>query len=227
VQKFAAKLPGTPPRHCKDLAIIKKRTLISESLLCLTMILLSNTAMAKIPILKGIGGDFALQSSKGYDVSLSDYQDKVVMLFFGYTNCPDICPTTIAHISQMIKTLTPEQRKRVQVLFISIDTDYDAPEYPNKYLEYFDTSFIGLVDEREKIDHVAKLYHAEYSKLANEKVTTEFKKLSVDDEQQEEKGYLYSHSAKIFVIDTQSRVRGFFYVGTPINDMKEQVTSLF
>ncbi|AFP29949.1 Putative copper-binding protein [Marinobacter sp. BSs20148] len=116
-----------------------------------------------------------MQSSKGYDVSLSDYQDKVVMLFFGYTNCPDICPTTIAHISQMIKTLTPEQRKRVQFLFISIDTDYDTPEHLNKYLEYFDPSFIGLVDEREKIDHAAKLYHAEYSKLANEKVTKEFK----------------------------------------------------
>jgi len=109
---------------------MKNRTLISASLLCLTMILLSNTAMAKMPILKGIGGDFTLQSSKGYEVSLSDYQDKVVMLFFGYTNCPDICPTTIAHISQMIKTLTPEQRKRVQVLFISIDTDYDTPPLP-------------------------------------------------------------------------------------------------
>jgi len=105
--------------------------------------------------------------------------------------------------------------------------NHRTPEHLNKYLEYFDPSFIGLVDEREKIDHVAKLYHAEYSKLANEKVTTEFKKLSVDDEQQEEKGYLYSHSAKIFIIDTQSRVRGFFYVGTPVNDMKEQVTSLF
>ena len=199
---------------------------ISAAILCLMTIFFSNAAMAQMPILKGIGGDFTLNSSKGVEVSLSDYQDKVVMLFFGYTNCPDICPTTIAHISQMVKRLTPEQRKRVQVLFISIDTDYDTPEHLNKYLSYFDPSFIGLVDEKEKIDHVAKLYHAEYSKLANEKVTTEFKKLSVDSEEKEQEGYLYSHSAKIFVIDTKSRVRGFFYVGTPIDDMKDQVISL-
>jgi len=199
---------------------------ISSAILCLMMIFFSNVAMAQMPVLKGIGGDFTLNSSKGVEVSLSDYQDKVVMLFFGYTNCPDICPTTIAHISQMVKRLTPEQRKRVQVLFISIDTDYDTPEHLNKYLSYFDPSFIGLVDEKEKIDHVAKLYHAEYSKLANEKVTTEFKKLSVDSEEKEQEGYLYSHSAKIFFIDTKSRVRGFFYVGTPIDDMKDQVISL-
>jgi protein SCO1/2 len=199
---------------------------ISAAILCLVMIFFSNAAMAQMPVLKGIGGNFTLNSSKGVEVSLSDYQDKVVMLFFGYTNCPDICPTTLAHIRQMLNRLTPEQREKVQVLFISIDTDYDTPEHLNKYLSYFDLNFIGLVDEKEKIDHVAQLYHAGYSKLANEKVTTEFKKLSIDSEDQAQEGYLYSHSAKIFIIDKKSRVRGFFYVGTPIDEMKKQVISL-
>ncbi|MBB1270696.1 SCO family protein [Shewanella sp. SR44-3] len=186
----------------------------------------SSLALAQMPILKGIGGEFSLKSSKGGEVSLSDFKDKVVMLFFGYTNCADICPTTMAHISQMMNKLTPEQRAKVQVLFISIDSDYDTPKHLNKYLAYFDPSFIGLVDEREKIDHVAKLFHADYIKLANDKVTTEYKKLSLDDAQQEQKGYLYSHSAKIFVMDTQNRVRGFFYAGTSIEEMKQQVISL-
>jgi protein SCO1/2 len=203
------------------------RALLSGLKLYLVLALLGSTmAMAQMPILKGIGGDFTLKSSNGGEVSLSDYKDKVVMLFFGYTNCADICPTTMAHIGQMVNKLSPEQRARVQVLFISIDSDYDTPTHLNKYLSYFDPSFIGLVDERQKIDHVAELFHAQYSKLANEKVTTEYKKLSLDDKKQQQKGYLYSHSAKIFVIDTQTRVRGFFYMGTPIEEMKEQIISL-
>lgn len=203
-----------------------KMLLTGLKLYLLLALLGSSFAMAQMPILKGIGGDFSLNSSKGGVVSLSDFKDKVVMMFFGYTNCADICPTTMAHIGQMVNKLTPEQRARVQVLFISIDSEYDTPIHLNKYLSYFDPSFIGLVDEREKIDHVAQLFHAQYSKLANEKVTTEFKKLSLDDEKQQKKGYLYSHSAKIFVIDTQTRVRGFFYMGTPIDEMKEQIVSL-
>ncbi|NMH66440.1 SCO family protein [Shewanella salipaludis] len=201
-------------------------------LLFLLAALLSAPSLANMPILKGIGGDFSLQSSKGGEVRLSDFKDKVVMMFFGYTNCADICPTTMAHISQLVNKLSPEQRARVQVLFISIDSDYDTPTHLNKYLSYFDPSFIGLVDSREKIDEVAALYNADYVKLAEEKVTTEYKKLSLEDKgadgkkAQAQQGYLYSHTAKIFVLDGQSRVRGFFYTGTPLAEMQQQIESL-
>ncbi len=198
------------------------------TLLALIVLSISFTTKASdtMPILKGIGGNFSLQSSRGGEVSLSDFEDKVVMMFFGYTNCADICPTTMAHISQLMNSLQPLQRERVQVLFISIDSDYDTPKHLNKYLSYFDPSFIGLVDSREKIDHVAELYKADYAKLANEKVTTEYKKLSLEDDDKTQKGYLYSHTAKIFVVDGKARVRGFFYTGTPIADMKQQIASL-
>lgn len=214
------------PIRGADLVCGVKAVLSGLKLYVALALLASSLAMAQMPILKGIGGDFTLKSSQGGEVSLSDFKDKVVMLFFGYTNCADICPTTMAHIGQMMNKLTPAQRARVQVLFISIDSEYDTPVHLNKYLSYFDPSFIGLVDEREKIDHVVTLFHAQYSKLANKKVTTEYKKLSLDTDTQQQKGYLYSHSAKIFVIDTQTRVRGFFYAGTSTNDMKEQVISL-
>ncbi|QSX31115.1 SCO family protein [Shewanella cyperi] len=184
-------------------------------------------AFADMPILKGIGGDFSLQSSRGGEVRLSDFKDKVVLMFFGYTNCADICPTTMAHISQLMKQLEPGQREQVQVLFVSIDSDYDTPTHLNKYLSYFDPSFIGLVDSREKIDEVAGLYHADYIKLSDEKVTTEYKKLSLEDKSQPaKKGFLYSHSAKIFVIDGRGRVRGFFYTGTALDEMRSQIASL-
>ncbi|QQX79490.1 SCO family protein [Shewanella sp. KX20019] len=196
--------------------------------LALIFLSISFTAKANdmMPILKGIGGNFSLQSSRGGEVSLSDFEGKVLMMFFGYTNCADICPTTMAHISQLMNSLPPKQREQVQVLFISIDSEYDTPKHLNKYLSYFDPNFIGLVDSRDKIDHVAELYKAEYAKLANEKVTTEYKKLSLEGDDKTQKGYLYSHTAKIFVIDGKARVRGFFYTGTPIADMKQQLISL-
>ncbi|MFV7827586.1 SCO family protein [Shewanella marisflavi] len=189
--------------------------------------MMSSACMANMPILKGIGGDFSLRSSKGGEVRLSDFDDKVVMMFFGYTNCADICPTTMAHISQLMNQLPSETRERIQVLFISIDSDYDTPKHLNRYLSYFDPSFIGLVDEREKIDAVAALFKADYTKLAEERVTTEYKKLSLEDsEASKRQGYLYSHTAKIFVLDGKQRVRGFFYTGTPIDEMRQQLESL-
>lgn len=207
------------------------RVLLAPLALTIGMLLSANS-WAQMPILKGIGGDFSLQSSKGGEVRLSDFKDKVVMMFFGYTNCADICPTTMAHISQLMNKMTEEQRARIQVLFVSIDSDFDTPKHLNKYLSYFDPSFIGLVDSREKIDEVAALYNADYVKLAEEKVTTEYKKLSLEDKGADgkkapaQKGFLYSHSAKIFVLDGQSRVRGFFYTGTPLAEMKSQLETL-
>ncbi len=64
--------------------------------------LASSAALAGMPVLKGIGGDFSMQSSRGDTVSLTDFRGKVVMMFFGYTNCADICPTTMAHVSQLM-----------------------------------------------------------------------------------------------------------------------------
>ncbi|RLV58784.1 SCO family protein [Parashewanella curva] len=198
-----------------------------SSLIAAIALIASISAHAKMPILKGIGGDFTLNSSKGKQVSLSDFRGKVVLMFFGYTNCADICPTTMAHVAQMVKKLSPEQQAKVQVLFVSIDSEYDTPKHLNKYLSYFDPSFIGLVDDKEKIDHVAKLYSAEYSKLADERVTTEFKKLSLEDKNApKKKGYLFSHTAKIFVIDGKGRMRGYFYTGTPLKEMRDDVTQL-
>ncbi|MEH6443478.1 MAG: SCO family protein [Oceanospirillaceae bacterium] len=202
-------------------------SVFSVAILVASLASWSFNVSAKMPILKGIGGDFTLASSNGHDVSLSDFKEKVVLIFFGYTNCADICPTTVAHINQMMKKLTAVQRAKVQVLFISFDSEYDTPKHLNKYLNYFNPSFIGLVDVQEKVNQVAKLYHAEFSKLADEKVTVEYKKLSVEDKDTaQRKGYLYSHSAKIFVIDRKSRVRGFFYTGTPLTDMRDQVVEL-
>ena len=189
-------------------------------------LLLSINLWAAMPILKGVGGDFSLQSSLGRQVSLTDFRGKVVLMFFGYTNCADICPTTMAHMSQLMERLQPADRARVQVLFVSIDSDNDTAAHLNNYLTYFDSSFIGLVDTPAKVDAVANQYHAEYVKLADNIVTTVYKKLTLADEDKEQKGYLFSHTAKIYVMDIKGRVRGYFYMGTPHADMQSQIEQL-
>ncbi|WP_428775361.1 SCO family protein [Vibrio sp.] len=195
-------------------------------LLILLGLLTSFSSLAEMPVLRGIGGDFTMQSSRGKPITLSDFKQKVVLMFFGYTNCADICPTTMAHLTQLMHQFPESSRSQIQVLFVSLDSDYDTPKHLNKYLSYFDPSFIGLVDSREKIDSVADLFQVDYTKLAEQKVTTKYKKLSVEDAASEQNGYLYSHTAKIFVLDNKQRVRGFFYTGTPIDAMKQQVESL-
>jgi len=186
----------------------------------------SSMVWAQLPVLRGIGGDFTLTSSRGDSVSLSDFSGKVVLIFFGYTNCADICPTTMAHVSRFMKRLPEDKREQVQVLFISFDTDFDTPEHMNNYLSFFDPSFIGLTGQPEAVAHVVEQYGAEFTKLAEEKVTTRYKKLSVEDTQIERPGYLYSHTAKIYVIDPRGRTRGYFYNGTPLEQMKADVLSL-
>lgn len=219
-----------PLKRCVErVKFLLAKISLTGVLICFTLgFPIQGESVENMPILKGIGGPFSLQSTRGKDISLSDFKGKIVMMFFGYTNCADVCPTTMAHLSQLMDRLTPEVRKKVQVLFISIDSDFDTPTHLDKYLSYFDPSFIGLVDTRSKIDHVAELYQADYTKLANERVTTEYKKLSIDVQEKEKNqiGYLYSHSAKIFVLDGKARVRGFFYMGTAIEDMKQKIEHL-
>ncbi len=189
-------------------------------------LLLSANLWAAMPILKGVGGDFSLQSSLGRQVNLTDFRGKVVLMFFGYTNCADICPTTMAHMSQLMDRLQPADRSRVQVLFVSIDSDNDTATHLNQYLAYFDPSFIGLVDSQDKIDAVAAKYHTEYVKLADSTVTTVYKKLTLAGEATDQQGYLFSHTAKIYVMDISGRVRGYFYMGTPHAEMQSQIEQL-
>ena len=96
--------------------------------------------------------DFTLQSAQG-PVSLSSFRDKLVVLYFGYTACPDICPTTLATLGQAIKGLG-NQGKDVQVIFVSVDWKRDTPEIMAKYVVNFNLDFLGLTGTQTQIDSV-------------------------------------------------------------------------
>ena len=136
------------------------------------------------------GGDFVLDSMKG-PVALADLRGKVVLIYFGYTWCPDICPTNLVLIAGALRALTPEERERVRVLFVSVDPERDSVERLAEYSGYFHPEILGLTGTSEQIAEVAKLYGAAYRR-------TELADSAM--------GYVVDHSAYSHLVDTQGKL---------------------
>jgi protein SCO1/2 len=145
---------------------------------------------SSLPILSDFGADFKLIVAGGKRVGLNDYKDKVVMLFFGYTFCPDVCPTGMYVLKQVMHTLGTDSTQ-LQVIMISVDPERDSVDRLQKYVQYFHPSFIGLTGTLKEINQVTKAY------------LTSFKK-----EPPSENGdYQVSHGAFFYLLDKQGRVR--------------------
>lgn len=137
-----------------------------------------------------IGGDFVLTSADG-PVSLAEMRGKVVVLFFGFTSCPDICPTSLAIMRQALDKLSANDLKRVTGLFISVDPERDSLEHLKAYTSFFSDSIIGATGTQLQIDEVVKQYGAYYSlvPLADSAL-----------------GYTVDHSTRIYVIGTDGKL---------------------
>ncbi|MBI1175509.1 MAG: redoxin domain-containing protein [Sideroxydans sp.] len=106
---------------------------------------------------------FQLTDATGKARSLADFSDKVVVLFFGYTHCPEVCPTTLADLAQAMRMLGPDANK-VQVLFVTLDPERDTPQVLAKFVPYFDPSFIGLYGDAQATAQAAKSFGVNYQK---------------------------------------------------------------
>ncbi len=138
------------------------------------------------------GGDFTLQSNAG-PVSLSDSKGKVRLLYFGYTYCPDVCPTSLSRISAAFKKLNPDELKQVQGMLISVDPDRDTVEKLADYTKYFHPQIIGVTGTKEQIDEIAVRYDVKYRKAEGSTAA----------------GYLVDHTAYIFVLDKTGKISEF------------------
>ncbi len=107
--------------------------------------------------------EFTLTDQDGDQISLSDFKDKVVLIFFGYTHCPDICPMTMSVMSNVVDQLG-DQADRVQVVFVTVDPERDTQQKLKSYIPYYNENFIGLTGTPEEIDKVADDYNVYYSK---------------------------------------------------------------
>jgi protein SCO1/2 len=140
--------------------------------------------------------DFKLTDHNGNQRQLADYEGKVVALFFGFTHCPDICPTTMADIAAAMK-LMGARSNDVQVLFVTVDPERDTQEVLAEFVPSFDSRFIGLTGTAEEIDATAKTFKIFYSK------------------QQEpgQAGYSFDHSAGVYVFDKKGKIRIYLKYG--------------
>ncbi|WP_163832436.1 SCO family protein [Spartinivicinus ruber] len=107
--------------------------------------------------------NFTLQSNQG-PVSLTDFQGKGVILFFGYTNCPDVCPTGLSTLTQALKQLPKATQQQLQPIFITLDPTVDTPSRLSEYLQYFHPNFIGLSSNQHTLQQVTQDYHVIYKR---------------------------------------------------------------
>lgn len=191
--------------------------------LCLlTLVTLSAPqADEPLPVIEGVGGPFSAQGSTGQRISLADFRGKLVLLFFGYTNCPDICPATFAHINQLMRSMG-KAVDQVQVLFVTVDPESDTPEHLRDYLAYFHPNFTGVSGTRAEIDHILTSFKARYERKLDRQVTTRYNRFKSNSEN----FYIYSHSQQIYLLDRQGRTRALFYIGTPTEVMHNNILRL-
>lgn len=160
---------------------------VSLLLLVTLIVLLSvktNHDQATENIYEHLGGDFVLQSSEG-PVSLSDYRGKLVVLYFGYAFCPDVCPTSLGLLSLALNKLSQRELENIQALFISVDPGRDTVDKLKKYAEAFHPAIKGITGTNAQVADVAKRYGAAYMK-----VETPGSAL----------GYTVDHSSRYYVI---------------------------
>ncbi|QLG87406.1 SCO family protein [Chitinibacter bivalviorum] len=159
------------------------------SFICTLLLACSKPAFQGTDISQSqIGGGFSLIDHHGQLKTLADYQGKVVVLFFGYTSCPDVCPTTMAELRNTMSELG-EAAKDVQVLFISVDPERDTTQLLSQYVPAFHPSFIGLTGNKSQIDAATKNYRAIYQK------------------QGQGNNYLVDHTAGSYLIDRKGNTR--------------------
>jgi len=154
--------------------------------------------MDELMLGKDVGGDFTLTDARGRKRSLHDFRGKVVALYFGFTTCPDICPTDLLALGQAIKDLGRDGRA-IQPLFVTLDPARDKPAVIGEYARNFHPDFVALTGTEAEIANVARAY-----KVFHEKVPVKGAS-----------GYTIDHSAFTYVIDREGKYVGFVPPGTP------------
>jgi protein SCO1/2 len=147
------------------------------------------------------GADYAknlnLTDQNGQARTLKDFAGKVVVVFFGYTQCPDVCPTTMQELTEVKRLLGPDGDK-LQAVFVTVDPERDTPELLKAYVENFDPSFVALRPTAEQLPAVAKEFKIYYKRVEGKTPTS----------------YTMDHSAGSYTFDPQGRIRLFNRYGS-------------
>ena len=153
--------------------------------------------------------DFELAASHGQKVGLKDFDGKLVILYFGYTFCPDVCPATLSELRGALEILAKDATD-VQVIMVSVDPERDTPELLAEYMTHFHPSFLGVTGTPKEIAQVAALYGIFFEAHEGTAAT----------------GYLVDHTASMMVIDQDGYLKLVFPFGTPAENIAEDLSHL-
>jgi protein SCO1/2 len=152
---------------------------------------------------------FTLADADGRQRTLADFKGKVVVMFFGYAQCPDVCPTTMTEMAQVKQQLGSDGDK-LQVLFVTVDPERDTPAVMKAYMGAFDPAFVALIPTPEQLPALAKDYKVYYKKVEGKTPTS----------------YSMDHSAASFVYDTEGRLRLYARYGAGAPAMVSDLRAL-
>ena len=155
------------------------------------------------------GGDFAL-TRDGQSFRLVDHRGRVVLLYFGYTYCPDVCPTSMAMLRQALRQLDAEQLQRVQGVFVSVDPERDTPEQLADYAGFFHPNILGVTGSEEELAAAGRLYGAAWQRADTDSAM----------------GYAVDHSSNTYVIGKDGRLAETLPHGTGPQRIVETVLRL-
>ncbi|HCE27899.1 MAG TPA: SCO family protein [Comamonadaceae bacterium] len=153
--------------------------------------------------------DIPLPDHNGQQRSLKDFRGKVVVVFFGYTQCPDVCPTTMQEMAEVKKMLGPDG-DRLQSIFVTVDPERDTPDMLKAYMGNFDPSFLALRGTPEQTAAVAKDFKIYFKKVDGKTPTS----------------YTMDHSAGSYIYDTQGRLRVYYRYGSGAEALAADVRTL-
>ena len=156
-----------------------------------------------------VAPDIALTRAGGTEFSLREARGKVVALFFGYTSCPDVCPTTLAELKQALDGVG-EKADQVQVLFVTVDPQRDTPERVQEYVNHFHPDFIGLSGSEQELAKVWNDYGV-FRQVADSTSAAE---------------YIVDHTARVTLIDQEGNLRVSFPFDTPVEDIVHDLNLL-
>jgi cytochrome oxidase Cu insertion factor (SCO1/SenC/PrrC family) len=153
-----------------------------------------------------VGGAFALTDQNGTRRTDADFRGKLMLVYFGFTFCPDICPTDLLQMALAVEQLG-QAGEMVQPIFITVDPERDTPDHLKEYMPLFHPRFIGLSGDEFAIAAAARAYRVYYKKV----------------ERDEKSGYTVDHSAFIYLMDRNGAYLGFFPPGTPAERLVESI----
>jgi protein SCO1/2 len=174
------------PRHVRLLLMLG--AFFTGLVLCGAILLLAMGPFSPNgPQVAAIGGPFRLTNQNGQTVTDQDFRGRPFLAFFGFTHCPDVCPTTLFEVSEIFRNLGPDA-DRVGAIFFTVDPERDTPASLKEYMSSFDPRLSGLTGSLEDIAAVAKSYRAIYRKVPLE-----------------QGGYTMDHTAIVYLMDKQGR----------------------